>query len=158
MAAQPEPTFWKRRSPDLGNAPRGGDADAGERPTEDHQAADLGHHRAQHDRPHGRVRHLRNGAKDSRSRGKYALYEDGGGFHDVHVNTVEGFWSLLRSRLRPHRGISQEKLPLYLGFFQFVHKAKIRSKGLLNPCWMPFCSSTPKRIMSLIQMSPIRRS
>jgi hypothetical protein len=21
----------------------------------------------------------------------------------VHVNTIEGFWSLLRSRLRPHR-------------------------------------------------------
>jgi transposase-like protein len=29
---------------------------------------------------------------------------------------MEGFWSLLRSWLRPHRGISQEKLPVYLGF------------------------------------------
>ena len=36
-------------------------------------------------------------------------------FGEVHVNTMEGFWSLLRSWLRPHRGISQEKLPLYLG-------------------------------------------
>jgi transposase-like protein len=26
---------------------------------------------------------------------------------------MEGTWSLLRSWLRPHRGISQEKLPLY---------------------------------------------
>ena len=26
-----------------------------------------------------------------------------------------GFWSLLRSWLRPHRGIAQEKLPLYWG-------------------------------------------
>jgi len=41
--------------------------------------------------------------------------EDGDGFCEVHVNTMEGFWSLLRSWLRPHRGISQEKLPLYLG-------------------------------------------
>jgi hypothetical protein len=28
----------------------------------------------------------------------------------------EGFWSLLRSWLHPHRGISQEKRLLYLGF------------------------------------------
>lgn len=67
------------------------------------------------------------------SRGEYARDEDGDGFHEVHVNTAEGFWSLLRSWLRPHRGISQEKLPLYLGFFQFVHNARIRGKGLLRP-------------------------
>jgi transposase len=66
-------------------------------------------------------------------RGEYARDEDGDGFHEVHVNTAEGFWSLLRSWLRPHRGISQEKLPLYLGFFQFVHNARIRGKGLLRP-------------------------
>ena len=50
------------------------------------------------------------------SRGEYARDEDGDGFCEVHVNTMEGVWSLLRSWLRPHRGISQEKLPLYLGF------------------------------------------
>lgn len=67
------------------------------------------------------------------SRGEYARDEDGDGFHEVHVNTMEGFWSLLRSWLRPHRGISQEKLPLYLGFFQFVHNARRRGKSLLEP-------------------------
>jgi transposase len=67
------------------------------------------------------------------SHGEYARDEDGDGFCEVHVNTVEGFWSLLRSWLRPHRGISQEKLPLYLGFFQFIHNAKVRGKGLLKP-------------------------
>jgi transposase-like protein len=46
-------------------------------------------------------------------------------------NTMEGFWSLLRSWLRPHRGISQEKLPLYLGFFEFVHHVRKRGKTLL---------------------------
>jgi transposase-like protein len=66
-------------------------------------------------------------------RGEYARDEDGDGFHEIHVNTMEGFWSLLRSWLRPHRGISQEKLPLYLGFFQFVHNARLRGKGLLRP-------------------------
>jgi transposase len=43
-------------------------------------------------------------------RGEYARDDDGDGFHEVHVNTMEGFWSLLRSWLRPHRGISQDKL------------------------------------------------
>ena len=65
------------------------------------------------------------------SLGEYARDEDGDGFCEVHVNTIEGFWSLLRSWLRPHRGISQEKLPLYLGFFEFVHNAKKRGRALL---------------------------
>ena len=63
--------------------------------------------------------------------GEYARDEDGDGFHEVHVNTMEGFWSLLRSWLRPHRGISQEKLPLYLGFFEFIHNIRRRGKTLL---------------------------
>lgn len=66
------------------------------------------------------------------SAGEYARDEDGDGFHEVHVNTLEGFWSLLRSWLRPHRGLSQEKLPLYLGFFEFVHNARRRGKALLS--------------------------
>ncbi|MCO1336732.1 IS1595 family transposase [Microbulbifer sp. OS29] len=52
------------------------------------------------------------------SAGEYARDDDGDGFCEVHVNTMEGFWSLLRSWLRPHRGISQEKLPAYLAFFR----------------------------------------
>jgi len=35
---------------------------------------------------------------------------DGDGFCEVHVNTIEGFWSLLRTLLRPYREISREKL------------------------------------------------
>jgi transposase-like protein len=46
------------------------------------------------------------------ARGEYARDEDGDGFCEIHVNTMEGTWSLLRSWLRPHRGISQERLPL----------------------------------------------
>jgi len=66
------------------------------------------------------------------ARGGYARDEDRDGFYEVHVNTMEGFWSLLRSWLRPHRGISQDKPPLYLGFFQFVHNARRRGKALLG--------------------------
>ena len=66
------------------------------------------------------------------ARGEYARDDDGDGFGEVHVNTLEGFWSLLRSWLRPHRGISQEKLPGYLCFFQLVHNARRRGKALLG--------------------------
>lgn len=66
------------------------------------------------------------------SQGEYARDEDGDGFCEVHVNTMEGFWSLLRSWLRPHRGISQENLPLYLGFFEFVHNVRQRGNALLH--------------------------
>jgi transposase-like protein len=66
------------------------------------------------------------------SAGEYARDEDGDGFHEVHVNTMEGFWSLLRSWLRPHRGISQQKLPVYLAFFEFVHDVRRRGKALLH--------------------------
>ena len=66
------------------------------------------------------------------SRGEYARDEDGDGFHEIHVNTMEGVWSLLRSWLRPHRGVSQEALPAYVGFFAFIHNARKRGKALLE--------------------------
>jgi transposase-like protein len=65
-------------------------------------------------------------------RGEYTRDEEGDGLGEVHVNTMEGLWSLLRSWLRPHRGISQEQLPRYRGFFEFVHNARTRGKALLH--------------------------
>ena len=56
--------------------------------------------------------------------------EDGDGLCEVHVNTIEGFWSLLRSWLRPHRGISQEKQPLYLA----SRPGGFHPRALLEPC------------------------
>ena len=108
---------------------------------------------ARHPRLHRRVRHLRPAGgwgyrhkTVCHGRGEYARDEDGDGFCEVHVNTMEGFWSLLRSWLRPHRGISQEKLPLYLGFFEFVHNARRRGRALLGDSWRPWSheTSTPK--------------
>ncbi len=61
---------------------------------------------------------------------QYARDEDGDNFHKVHVNIIEGIWLLLRSWLRPHRGISQEKLPIYLGFFEFIHNVRKRGQAL----------------------------
>ena len=65
--------------------------------------------------------------------GEYARDEDGDGFCEVHVNTIEGVWSLLRPWLRPHRGISQEKLPCYLALFEVVQNVRRRGKALLGP-------------------------
>jgi transposase-like protein len=66
------------------------------------------------------------------SASEYARDEDGDGFCEVHSNSIEGFWSLLRPWLRPHRGIFQDKLPLYLSFFEFVYNVKKRGKRLLS--------------------------
>ena len=63
---------------------------------------------------------------------EFARDEGGDGFCEVHTNSVEGFWSLLGSWLRTHRGISQENLPLYLGFFEFIHNMLKRGKALLS--------------------------
>ena len=77
-------------------------------------------------------------------RGEYARDEDGDGFHEIHVNTMEGFWSLLRSWLRPHRGVAQEKLPLYLAFFQFVHNARKRGRALLTALVEAIVAPSPR--------------
>lgn len=76
-------------------------------------------------------------------RNEFARDEDGDGFHEVHVNTIEGFWSLLRSWLRPHRGISQTYLPLYLGFFEFIHNVGRRGKALLESLLITILSPLP---------------
>jgi transposase-like protein len=76
--------------------------------------------------------------------GEYARDEDGDGFHEVHVNTMEGFWSLLRSWLRPHRGISQERLPDYVGSFQFVHNVRRRGNSLLRSLVETLLNINPK--------------
>lgn len=64
------------------------------------------------------------------SKGEYARDEDQDGFHEVHVNTQEGIWSVLRACLRPHRGISMDKLPIYVGVFEFVFNTKRRGQSL----------------------------
>jgi transposase-like protein len=78
------------------------------------------------------------------SAGEFARDEDGDGLCEVHVNTIEGFWSLLRSWLRPHRGVSQEKLPLDLGLFEFIHNVRQRGKALRGALIELLVTSTPR--------------
>ena len=77
-------------------------------------------------------------------RREYARDEDGDGFHEVHVHTMEGCWSLRRSWLRPHRGLSQEKRPLDVGFFPFVHNARKRGKALLESLVTTLLAKPPR--------------
>ncbi len=78
------------------------------------------------------------------SAGEFACDEDGDGFCEIHVNTIEGSWSLLRSWLRPHRGISQEKLPPYPGLFEFVPNVRKRGKALLGSLIELLVTPTPR--------------
>lgn len=66
------------------------------------------------------------------SQGEYARDEDGDGRYEVHVNTMECFWSLLRPWLRVHRGLSQERLPYYLGFFECLYNLRKRGQLALS--------------------------
>ena len=83
------------------------------------------------------------------SKGEYARDDDGDGFFEVHVNTQEGIWSVLRSWLRPHRGIAMNKLPIYLGFFEFVFNTRRRGKALIQNLFETILSSDQRNIEDL---------
>ena len=58
------------------------------------------------------------------SKGEYALDFDGDGKCEVHSNTQEGIWSLLRPWIRPHRGINKKYLPLYVASCEFFYNRR----------------------------------
>ena len=64
------------------------------------------------------------------SAGEFARDEDGDGFCEIHVNTIEGFWSLLRASLRQHREYLERNCPFTLGLFEFVHNVSKRQRAL----------------------------
>src|SRR5262249_49170419 len=83
--------------------------------------------------------------------GEFARDDDGDGFCDVHVNTLEGFRSLLRSSLRPHLGIPQEGLALYLGFRVRAQRPGTRQEAVGGP-GRPIAGTTLRSIMSLFSI------
>ncbi len=62
--------------------------------------------------------------------GEFARDEDDPLFCELHVNTSENSWPLLRNWLRPYWGISQQGLPPDLGFFEFMNNARRRGEAL----------------------------
>src|SRR3954466_1707996 len=89
----PDPARWGGRPPDAGQCPAGDDPP--------HHRED---HRQGHPDPYRRVRHLCSRLENwgyghktvCHAHGEYARDDDGDGFCEVHVNSIEGFWSLLR--------------------------------------------------------------
>jgi transposase-like protein len=48
---------------------------------------------------------------------------------EVHVNTLEAIWSLLRKHLAVHHGVSKVYLPLYVAHFEFKYNRRQQSYG-----------------------------
>ena len=65
-------------------------------------------------------------------KGEYARDDDHDGYYEVHCNTQEGIWSLLRSWLRPYRGVSLEKLPFYVAHFEGLYNLRQAGKAHLQ--------------------------
>ena len=61
------------------------------------------------------------------SSGLYAEDRDGDGYAEVHCNTAEGTWSLLRHSLRSHRGICKDRLHYYVKSFEYFQNMNLAS-------------------------------
>ena len=74
----------------------------------------------------------------------------------VHVNTVEGLWSLLRDHLRIHRGVSKLYLPLYVMRFEFLtnHRQHSRWEQMLELCSLA-CQADGVRLRRLVREKQI---
>jgi len=55
---------------------------------------------------------------------EWARDEDGDGIREVHVNTIEGFWTGVRNFLRPFRGVNKIYLQQYLAMHEWAHNLK----------------------------------
>ncbi len=71
---------------------------------------------------------------------------------EVHVNTVEGLWSLLRDHLRVHRGVSKLYLPLYVMRFEFLvnHRGEDRWHKMMELCTLA-CQAEGVRLRRLVR-------
>jgi transposase len=70
----------------------------------------------------------------------------------VHVNTVEGLWSLLRDHLRIHRGVSKLYLPLYVMRFEFLTNRRDQGRWaqMLDLCSLA-CQADGLRLRRLVR-------
>lgn len=71
---------------------------------------------------------------------------------EVHVNTVEGLWSLLRDHLRIHRGVSKLYLPLYVMRFEFLvnQRGQNRYDKMMELCRL-VCQADGPRLRRLVR-------
>ncbi len=62
------------------------------------------------DRPHATVCHAQS---------EWARDDDGDGIREVHINTLEGMWTLVRNFMRLFRGVHKKFLSGYLAMCEF---------------------------------------
>jgi transposase len=71
---------------------------------------------------------------------------------EVHVNSVEGLWSLLRDHLRIHRGVSKVYLPLYVARFEFIFNRRDQQRwGQLVDLLALGCRADGDRLRRLVR-------
>ena len=78
--------------------------------------AALGH-------PHPTVAHVA---------GEFARDDDGDGVREVHVNTIEGWWTGARNFLRVFRGVNKVYLQQYLAIYEWTCNAQHVSREQLR--------------------------
>jgi len=63
------------------------------------------------------------------SSGLYAEDQDGDGICEVHCNSVEGLWSMLRHFLRGFRGVNKRNLSYYVRLFEYFYNARVENRS-----------------------------
>jgi transposase len=77
-------------------------------------------------------RHGRGHVTVNHESGEYARDDDGDGIREVHVNTLEGIWTGLRTFLRPFRGVNKEYLEQYVIMFEWHFNLKTVTDDFLR--------------------------
>ena len=62
---------------------------------------------------------------------EWARDDDGDGFCEVHVNTLEGLWASVRTFLRPFRGVHKRFLHAYIAIFEFSTNIKAITQSFI---------------------------
>jgi len=69
---------------------------------------------------------------------------------DVHINTQEGVWSLFRPLIGAARGVSKERLPLYVASFEFFRNVKKKGGDILKEL-IKVCSGSSSKDLLYLQ-------
>ncbi len=68
---------------------------------------------------------------------------------DVHINTQEGTWSLFRPFIEAGRGVSKERLPLYVASFEFFRNVKNKKEDALKELIKTCLKAPAKDLLNL---------
>jgi transposase len=58
---------------------------------------------------------------------------------EIHCNTIEGIWSIVRQWLRAHRGVSKKWLKYYVAIIEFFYNLKHAPGSSLAVLFQAIC-------------------